>query len=73
MFEVLSGLSNDKEFSKALTFHAIASKENISLDNFISNIADIDATQNSGTFYISCFSKEANKILNKTQNKEKQE
>ena len=70
MFEVLSGLSNDKEFSKALTFHAIASKENISLDDFISNIADIDATQDSGTFYISCFSKEAQKMLNKIQKKE---
>jgi hypothetical protein len=70
MFEVLSGLSNDKEFSKAVTFHAVASKENISLDDFIDNIADIDATQNAGTFYISCFTKEAQKMLNKTKNKE---
>ena len=69
MFEVISGLSNDKEFSKAVTFHAVASKENISLDDFLDKIADIDATQNAGTFYISCFTKEAQKMLDKSQSK----
>lgn len=64
LFEVLSGLSNDKKFSSALKFHWIASKENLSLDDFLSKIADIDATQNAGTFYISCFNKEAQKLLN---------
>jgi hypothetical protein len=68
MFEVLSGLSNDKEFSKALTFHAIASKENISFADFIDKVADIEATQNSGTFYISCFSKETQDMLKKLKN-----
>jgi hypothetical protein len=64
LFEVLSGLSNDKKFSLALKFHWIASKENLSLDDFLSKIADIDATQNAGTFYISCFKEEAQKLLN---------
>jgi len=64
LFEVLSGLSNDKKFSLALEFHWIASKENLSLDDFLSKIADIDATQNAGTFYISCFKEEAQKLLN---------
>jgi len=63
LFEVLSGLSNDDKFSSSLKFHWIASKENLSLDDFISKIADIDATQDAGTFYISCFSKEAQKLL----------
>ncbi|MDD5373220.1 MAG: hypothetical protein PHO62_07310 [Sulfurimonas sp.] len=67
LFEVLSGLSNDKKFSSALKFHWIASKENISLDDFIENIADIEATQNAGTFYISFFSKEAQKLLDNSQ------
>ena len=58
LFEVLSGLSNDDKFSDALKFHWIASKENISLDDFMLKIADIDATQNAGTFYISIFTKE---------------
>jgi len=64
LFEVLSGLSNDKKFSLALKFHWIASKKNLSLDDFLSKIADIDATQNAGTFYISCFKEEAQKLLN---------
>lgn len=67
LFEVLSGLSNDKEFSNALKFHWIASKENLSLDDFISKIADIEATQDAGTFYISCFNKEAQKLLDNSQ------
>lgn len=67
LFEVLSGLSNDEKFSSAMKLHWIASSENISLDDFISNIADIDATQDAGTFYISCFTKEAQKLLDKSQ------
>ncbi|MCW8953729.1 MAG: hypothetical protein OQK48_02170 [Sulfurimonas sp.] len=67
LFEVLSGLSNDEKFSSALKFHWIASKENLSLDDFIGNIADIESTQKEGTFYISCFNKEAQKLLDKSQ------
>lgn len=67
LFEVLSGLSNDEKFSSALKFHWIASKENISLDDFIEKIADVDATENAGTFYISCFSEAARKLLDKTK------
>lgn len=69
LFEVLSGLSNDKKFSDALKLHWIASSENLTLDDFIENIADIDATQNAGTFYISCFSNKAQKLLDKSQSK----
>jgi hypothetical protein len=67
LFEVLSGLSNDNKFSSALKLHWIASAENISLDDFLSQIADIDETQNAGTFYISCFTKEAQKLLDNSQ------
>lgn len=67
LFEVLSGLSNDDKFSNSLKFHWIASKENISLDDFIEKIADIEATDSAGTFYISCFNKEAQKLLDKSQ------
>ena len=69
LFEVLSGLSNDEKFSSSLKFHWIASKENLSLDDFLEKIADIDATQKAGTFYISCFSKEAQKLLDNSQSK----
>lgn len=66
LFEVLSGLSNDEKFSNALIFHTIASKEKINLDDFIANIADIETTQKNGTFYISEFTKEAQKLLDKS-------
>lgn len=67
LFEVLSGLSNDNKFSSALKLHWLASAENISLDDFLSTIVDIDATENTGTFYISCFTKEAQELLDKAQ------
>jgi len=69
LFEVLSGLSNDTKFSESLKFHWIAAAENISLDNFIEKIADIDATQRAGSFYVSCFTKEAQKLLDNSQQK----
>ncbi len=67
LFEVLSGLTNDKKFSDALKLHWIASSENITLDDFISDIADLDATQKAGTFYISYFNKKAQELLDKSQ------
>ncbi|MDY0120760.1 MAG: hypothetical protein RBR54_02355 [Sulfurimonas sp.] len=69
LFEVLSGLSNDAKFSSALKLHWIASKENLSLDDFLDRIADIDATQAAGTFYISAFTKEAQRLLDDSQSK----
>lgn len=69
LFEVLSGLSNDEKFSNAIILHTEASKENISLDDFIASIADIESTQKNGTFYISEFTKEAQKLLSKSQSK----
>jgi pyrroloquinoline quinone (PQQ) biosynthesis protein C len=69
LFEVLSGLSNDKKFSAALKFHWLASAENLSFDDFLEKIADLEATQNAGTFYISCFQEEAQKLLDNVQSK----
>ncbi|MEA2100813.1 MAG: hypothetical protein U9P72_11865 [Campylobacterota bacterium] len=68
LFEVLSGLSDDEKFSSALKLHWIASAEKLTLDDFLEKIADIDATQNAGTFYISCFTDEAQKLLNSSNN-----
>ncbi len=69
LFEVLSGLSNDTKFSKAMQLHSIASAENLPFDNFLENIADLDATQKIGTFYISKFTKKAQKLLDNAQEK----
>lgn len=73
LFEVLSGLTNDSKFSDALKMHWIAADEGISLDDFITNIADVNATQTAGTFYISAFTKEAQKLLDKSQTTEDNE
>lgn len=67
LFEVLSGLSNDEKFSKCLKLHWIAAAEKITLDDFIEKIADIEATQNAGTFYISEFTQEAQILLDNSK------
>jgi len=69
LFEVLSGITNDENFSLALKFHWIAAAEAISLEEFMKNIADMDMTQTKGTFYISAFTKEAQKLLDNVQGK----
>ncbi|MFT7004014.1 MAG: hypothetical protein ACJAWW_001366 [Sulfurimonas sp.] len=71
LFEVLSGLTNDTNFANALKLHWVASSENINLDDFMSNIADMAKTQESGTFYISAFSTEAQKLLDNSKLEEK--
>ena len=72
LFEVLSGITNDEKFSDALLLHTAAAQENLSLDDFLEKIADVDATQNSGTFYISEFQKEAQKLLDNSKKKAEQ-
>ncbi len=69
LFEVLSGLSNDESFSSAMKLHWMAAQEKISLDDFLDRIADIDATQRAGTFYISAFQQEAQKLLDTAKDK----
>ena len=67
LFEVLSGMTNDDKFSWSLKLHWLASAENITLDDFMSNMADIEVTQANATFYISGFKKEAQKLLDNAQ------
>jgi hypothetical protein len=50
-----------------MKIHTLAAQENITLDEFLEKIADIDETQEAGTFYISCFNKEAQKLLGISQ------
>jgi len=67
LFEVLSGLTNDDAFSKSLSIHTIASAENLPFENFLESIADIPATQNAGTFYISHFQNKAQELLDNSK------
>ena len=71
LFEVLSGMTNDDKFSWALKLHWLAATENMNIDDFMSKIADMDVTQANKTFYISGFSKEAQKLLDNVQDKGK--
>ena len=67
LFEVLSGMTNDDKFSWSLKLHWLASAENITLDDFMSSMADIEVTEANKTFYISGFKKEAQKLLDNAQ------
>jgi hypothetical protein len=67
LFEVLSGISDDDRFSLSLKFHWIAAAENLSLDDFLYKIADLQVTEMNGTFYISGFTKEAQSLLDNMQ------
>ncbi len=57
LFEVLSGISNSNEFSEAMHQHVKAIEQKMSLDDFLETVADVDATQEQGSFYISQFKK----------------
>ena len=70
LFEVLSGLSNDTKFSDAMKVHQAAALENLSLDDFLEKLADLQETENAGTFYVSRFTKEAQELLDTDKSKE---
>ena len=69
LFEVLSGMTNDDKFSWSLKLHWSAASENLSLDDFLNKMADLEVTQANGTFYISGFTKAAQKLLDNAQNR----
>ena len=70
LFEVLAGLSNDTKFSDAMKVHQAAALENLSLDDFLEKLADLQETENAGTFYVSRFTKEAQELLDTDKSKE---
>ncbi len=59
LFEILSGLTTDQAFTAAMKIHHKSAEMKVSLDDFINAIADIEATQRAGTFYISAFKETA--------------
>ena len=67
LFEVLSGMTNDDKFSWSLKLHWLAAAEKITIDDFMSKMADIEVTQANATFYVSGFTKEAQKLLDNAQ------
>ena len=69
LFEILSGLSNDTQFSDAMKIHQAAASSALTFDQFLENIADLEVTQHNKTFYISAFAKEAHNLLQNSQEK----
>ena len=63
LFEILSGLSEDEKFSSAMKVHMQACNAKISLDDFLERVADLDATQDFGSFYICAFNESEQKML----------
>jgi len=63
LFEVLAGVTKDEYFRISLKYHQKAASEGISLDKFMNEYADIEKTQTYKTFYISCFTKKAQELL----------
>ena len=70
LFEVLSGMTTDNKFSWSMKLHWLASAENITLDDFLEKVADVEATQADKTFFISRFTDEAQKLLDNAQQEE---
>ncbi len=58
LFEVIGGLSEDESFNDAMKIHRAACDAKIPFDAFIEEYVDMGATQESGKFYISFFTKE---------------
>lgn len=63
LFEIIAGLTTDEELSRAMTIHLEAAKAGMSLDDFINKIADIEATQDAGSFYVCAFQDAARELL----------
>jgi hypothetical protein len=53
-----------------MKLHQGAASENLSLDDFLEKIADLQATEDAATFYVSRFTKEAQDLLDKNKSEE---
>jgi hypothetical protein len=68
LFEVLAGITDDESFSLSLEYHLGAAKNEIDLDTFLTQYADIDKTEQNSTFYISFFQQKAQELLKLDKN-----
>lgn len=55
LFEILAGLTEDNDFSAAMNRHRRCAGTIADFERFLSEAADLDATQRNGLFYISAF------------------
>lgn len=59
LFEILAGLSDDERFSESMERHRQWAEKESDFEAFLETVADLDATQQIGSFYISAFKKDA--------------
>jgi uncharacterized protein YfkK (UPF0435 family) len=69
LFEVLSGITTDKAFTKAMHYHTCIAQNNIDLDTFLEQYADMSLVEQNGNFYIADFTQKAHNLLESSQNK----
>lgn len=55
LFEILAGLSDDARFADAMARHRRCAETIADFERFLDAAADLEATQQNGTFYISAF------------------
>ena len=63
LFEVLSGISDDAGFGKAMRLHHAATKSGIELDAFLEHYVDMERVEQRGSFYIADFTQAAHSLL----------
>ncbi len=71
LFEILGGITNDENFSKAMQIHTQAALKGIDLDTFLQDYADLSLVEGSGNFYIGDFTQKAHDLLTSSKGKEK--
>lgn len=64
LFEILGGLSDNKEFCESMKTHQKLVDKNIEFDKFLNEMANLDAVEKNGSFYINVFTKKAYNLLN---------
>ncbi len=69
LFEILGGLSNDVVFAGAMRIHQDLVDLHVNMDDFISKMADIEATQEADSFYVKFFTDEAKELLGNLEQK----
>ena len=64
LFEILSGISDNKAFGNAMRVHALAAQQGVNLEDFLESYADMEAVEAQGNFYIGDFTAKAQELLN---------
>ena len=67
LFEILSGITDDEKFSKAMRIHTAAAHKGVDLDTFLEEYADMDAVETLGNFYIGDFNDSAHSLLDEAK------